>query len=194
MSTNRSSLDLAGPWRFNPDPLDFGESLGFWQQDYDTASWLAVSVPSTFEAACPNLEFYEGVCWYRLELSVPSEWQGKRIVLHFESVCYRAKVWINGRVLGENRDGCLPFEFDLHDMVDVGGENNIAVRVDNRHHEGDVPGMHTGWRRFGGILGEVQLRATDPCHVSAVRIVAIPEGEGGDAEGADKKCRRRRAR
>jgi len=50
-----------------------------------------VAVPSVFEAACPEIKYYTGMGWYRRAFRLPVEWRGRRIVLHFEAVNYRAK-------------------------------------------------------------------------------------------------------
>ena len=64
-------------------------------------------LPACFEAGSPDLEFYDGVCWYRRSFKAPSAWQGGRVALHFGAVNYRARVWLNGELLGENRDGSV---------------------------------------------------------------------------------------
>jgi len=39
--------------------------------------------------------------------------------------------------------------------------------------------MHTGWRRFGGILREVTLYASAPCYVAQTKVTAIPAEDAG---------------
>ena len=177
--THREMIELASPWRFCPDPHGDGESLGFWRADRTFANWREAPVPSCFEACCPGLDFYEGVCWYRRSFRVPSRWQGRRVALRFEAVNYRARVWLNGRPAGENRDGFLPFEFDVTDTLRWDSENTLAVSVDNAPQEGDVPGRHVGWRPCGGIIREVLLRAFPPVHLGRLRVLAAPDGQGG---------------
>ncbi len=177
------TLELNGNWRFSPDPHKDGEDLGFWNKTYDDSRWPEVIVPSCFEAGCPGLDFYEGICWYRRSFSVPAPFIGRRIVLCFEAVNNRAKVWLNDHFLGENRDGFLPFEFEVPADYILREGNILSVSVDNSHYAGDVPGMHVGWRGFGGIIREVRLRATDPLYIHNCQILATPDNrKGGDAE------------
>ncbi len=175
----RQTVELASLWRFSPDPHRDGESLGFWKADRNFPRWREVAVPSCFEATCPELEGYEGLCWYRQAFAPPSAWHGQRIVLRFEAVNYRAKVWLNGHLLGEHRDGFLPFEFYIGEKVLWGQENILAVSVDNASHEGDVPGNHVGWRSTGGILREVSLVVMPLVHLGRIHIEAGPGGGGG---------------
>lgn len=179
---DRDCLQLAGPWRFSPDPHGDGEVLGFWKRDYCTRLWHEVPVPSCFEAGCRNLDFYEGICWYRRAFRLPSAWRSCRVTLRFEAVNYRARVWLNGEWLGKHEDGFLPFEFDIREKARWDGDNVLAVSVDNSHHEGDVPGMHVGWRGFGGILREVRVYATDPLHMEDLKVIATPCADGGHLE------------
>ncbi len=177
--SERQTLELASPWRCSPDPHGDGEVLGFWRADRDFPLWREVAVPSCFEACCAGIDYYEGLVWYRRTFFVPAGWRGRRVVLRFEAVNYRAKVWLNGECLGEHRDGFLPFEFEVGDQIGWDGRNVLAVLVDNSHHEGDVPGMHVGWRGYGGIIREVLLYSTAPLYVDQLRISAKPGAAGG---------------
>lgn len=173
---------MDGLWRFCPDPRAEGETLGFWKPDCCARLWREVTVPSCFKAGCDNLDFYQGICWYRRAFRLPSAWRSKRVVLRFEAVNYRAKVWLNGELLGENRDGFLPFEFEIQEKARWDGENVLAISVDNAHHTGDVPGMHVGWRGYGGILREVSVYSTDFLYIEQLKIVAAPGADGGHIE------------
>lgn len=176
----RDSLSLNDFWRFAPDPRGDGEARGLWRTVCDTRHWREVMVPSCFEAGCPDLDFYEGVCWYRRAFHLPADWQGRRVVLRFEAVNDRAQVWLNGALLGESRDGFLPFEFVIQQVAVFGGENVLVVAVDNAHHAGDVPGMHVGWRRFGGIIREVDCYVTEMVYLDDLFIEATPGMAGGE--------------
>lgn len=150
MITRSDTVSLDGEWQFMPDPYGTGSERRLFGKDGSDAEWGTASVPGCYEAACETLEFYKGICWYRRNLTVPDGWAGKRIVLRFEGVNDHARVWLDGELLGENHDPFLPFEFDITEKVEQDAEHVLTVEVDNSHHEGALPGMHTGWRRFGG--------------------------------------------
>ncbi len=70
--------------------------------------------------------------WYRRTFSLPTGWEGQRILLHFGAVDWEATVWVNGKETGVHRGGYLPFHFDITDPLltgDEGGEHEIVVRV-----------------------------------------------------------------
>jgi beta-glucuronidase len=51
---------------------------------------------------------------------VPPSWQGRRIVLHFESATHRATVWVNDVEVVPHEGGYTPFEADITDHVTAG--------------------------------------------------------------------------
>jgi len=175
----RDEIELVHAWRFQPDPADEGERMGYWRGDYDTSRWPETSVPNSFDAILPELMGYEGKGWYRTEFTVADEWAARRVVLRFEGANYRTRVWLNGVLLGENPDGFLPFEFPVHAHLRTGAPNVLAVRVDSTRRDGEVPGKQRGWRPFGGILRDVSLLGTDLSYIADVHVYAEPTDGGG---------------
>ena len=57
-------------------------------------------------------DFMEAV-WYRRTVSVPHEWQGSRLLLHFQAVDHDATVWVNGVEVVRHRGGWTPFTAEL---------------------------------------------------------------------------------
>ncbi|MGC9521813.1 MAG: GNAT family N-acetyltransferase [Anaerolineae bacterium] len=172
-------LGLGGLWRFQPDPAGYGADLGYGELDCDDRRWREVRVPVDFETCHPALEAYEGAGWFRRWVTVPDDWRGRRVVLHFEGVNTHARVWVNGYAVGTCEDPFLPFEFDVHDVLAFGRSNLIAVRIDNERRPGEVPGLERGWRNFGGFLREAWMTATGLCHIERVSTVAEPNEGGG---------------
>jgi len=170
-------LDLTGLWRFQPDPYDEGEGLGWTALDCDVRFWREVRVPCVFDRCGPALAGYEGPGWFRREVVIPAEWQGKRIELHFGAVNYRARVWVNGQFAGGHDDGFLPFSFPIEKFVTPGETAAIAVLADNERRASEVPGRERGWRPFGGILREVTLAACDPLHIAQATVQGDAEGQ-----------------
>ena len=58
---------------------------------------------------------------YRTSFTIPSDWQGKRLVLEFAGVeagCFA--VWLNGQAVGLGKDSRLPSAFDITELVQEG--------------------------------------------------------------------------
>lgn len=175
----REHLDLCGLWKFQPDPGKEGEKAAYFEPGYADRRWREVCLPDTFDTAHPDLASYEGAGWFRRAVSVPPGWAGKRVVLRFEGVNYHARVWVNGRCVGEHQDGFLPFEFPVQEVIRLGEQNVVAVRADNTRLEGEVPGLQRGWRTYGGILREVELVAMEPVYLEHATVVAVTASGGG---------------
>ena len=90
-----------------------------------------ILVPFPLESALSGVKralLPDEVLWYRRVFTVPSDWQEKRILLHFGAVDWRANVWINGHHVGEHTGGYYPFTFDISKYARE-GTNEITVSV-----------------------------------------------------------------
>ena len=66
--------------------------------------------------------------WYQRTFDIPSNWDGKQILLHFGAVDWKADVWINDVKVGEHTGGFTPFYFDITSILNKKG-NQIIVKV-----------------------------------------------------------------
>jgi len=76
--------------------------------------------------------------WYRRQVTIPSTWRGQRVRLHFGAVDWHARVFINGRTVGQHRGGYDSFSFDITDQLTGSGLEEIMVAVSDPT-EGDQP-------------------------------------------------------
>jgi beta-glucuronidase len=127
--------------------------------------WTPVTIPNAWNATDESTASMRGtVGYYRVRFRVPSSAKGTSWILRFESVNYRARVFLNGRLLGKHEGGYIPFEFVLNKLRR--GTNELLLRVDNRRNLETIPPLKitstgipsAGWWNYGGILREVYLR------------------------------------
>lgn len=88
-----------------------------------------ILVPFPVESALSGVGKMIPRLWYRRTFTVPKDWAGQRVLLHFGAVDWEAKVWINGKSLGEHRGGYDSFSFDLTDHLKKDGEQELIVGV-----------------------------------------------------------------
>jgi hypothetical protein len=185
--TVREEIDLSGKWRFQPEalpeyPLDAlrseGAELGYFSPDFPTDDWREVSIPCAFDDCAPGMYKFRGMCWFSRRFEVPVSMRGRRVVVHFEGVNYSSSVWVNGKLVGDNEDAFLPFDFPVGELLRFGENNLVVVRVDNLRRPAQLPTAEY-WQGQGGILREVKLVATDPARITYVGIAAAPENGGG---------------
>ena len=154
----QDSSTLNGTWRLSlPDSLGVPE--------------MEIQVPGTFNII-DGLEDYAGPATYSRSFTLPQSWKGKRVRLHFNGVYHSAKVYVNGRCVGEhNFAGYTPFSFDITDYVNDEGVNTLVVECDNTFSDKNLPWMRTfDWANDGGIVRNVNLHASGPQSLRYVHV------------------------
>ncbi len=68
--------------------------------------------------------------WYKTTFSVPSAWKGKRLMLNFEAVDWKAEVFVNDIKIGSHTGGYTHFSFDVTPYL-KSGANSLVVRVED---------------------------------------------------------------
>jgi beta-glucuronidase len=175
----RMAMSLCGPWQATLDPQDKGEQEGYFKPEFAAQGWKDVNVPASFANVAPEIDRYEGVGWFRKSFRPQAPWKGWRIVLTFKGINNHARIWLNGKLVGENSDAFLPFEVPIDGALRFGADNVLAIHVDNTRRRDEIPGGRQGWHPYGGILHEVEVVATDPFRIDRVRVCGEPQGEGG---------------
>lgn len=66
--------------------------------------------------------------WYSREFTVPANWKGQNVLLHFGAVDWRADVWVNGVKMGQHKGGFTPFSYDVTSVLRKGA-NEVVVKV-----------------------------------------------------------------
>ena len=70
----------------------------------------------------------EDALWYRTEFTVPSSWNGKRLMLNFEAVDWKADVYLNDIQIGSHTGGYTHFSFDVTPYL-KSGANKLELKV-----------------------------------------------------------------
>ncbi len=65
--------------------------------------------------------------WYHRTFDIPHGWIGKRIMLNFGAVDFDTKVFVNGKEAGVHRGGYDGFGFDITDLLNPQGVNDLVV-------------------------------------------------------------------
>ena len=168
---------LGGTWLYRADTGDVGLSQGWWRNVASTDGWTTVSIPNAYNAGDFSQASMNGyVGWYRRDFTLPAgafdryvPASGQKWIIRFESVNYRATVWLNGHEIGSHVGAYVPFEIDLSHLRK--GVNRLIVRVDNRRTPADLPpGPGGQWWNYGGILREVYLRSVQDADLQRVQI------------------------
>ena len=184
----RPSVDLDGAWSWSIDPYRTGlknfhgdapspaarryndfdvteamrqDSKALYEFDMDRAP--VVHLPQSFLTYSPEMRHYNGLVWSqrRFTAHLPP---GKRAFLRFGAVDYRAKVWLNGKFIGEHEGGFTPFSFEVTKLL-RDGDNRLTVGADSERTAADVPPPSTDWENYGGITRPVSLIFTPETYI-----------------------------
>ena len=164
-------VSLNGTWKFKFVEDVPQAPLDFFNEGYDVTAWDDIKVPSCWEMQGYGYPIYTNTQYpfpyrppyirrdnpvgsYVRTFTVPQEWKGGRVILHFGGVYSGHQVWVNGKEVGYSEDSCLPSEFDITDLVKE-GDNTLAVRV-FKWTDGSYLEDADHWR-MSGIHREVLL-------------------------------------
>ncbi|WP_295649169.1 sugar-binding domain-containing protein [uncultured Mucilaginibacter sp.] len=199
-------LDTAANWqndKLYPAPVDIKAlpvnlPTGGWPALNNKAAKV-VHLPATVEeyfwgvngSAFGVSGNYLGVSWFSTKVPVPAGFKGGRTVLKFESVRFRAEVFVNKKLVGYDLVNSTPFEVDVTSAIVPGALNDIAVRITD-------PNGNFDWRDsqnfmwgdyrtqpshgFGGITGKVSMENTGLQYVSDVFVKNKPKPNEIDVE------------
>ena len=116
-----------------------------------------------------------GPAWYRRELEIPREWEGRNISVEFDGAYHDATVYLNGKQIGAHAYGYTSFAIDLTPHVDFGAANILAVRV-------DTSGYKSRWYSGSGLYRHVWLTAAPTLRFAHWGIaITTPRVEAGAA-------------
>ena len=162
MSENNlaTTLSLNGRW-----VIEIGEQHGTVQVP---AVWEAQGYPSDINQAT-----------YTRQVTIPQEWEGKRVTIRFGAVSYRVEVFVNEQTVGSHDGLWTAFAYDIQDALDFGDENTIRLNIEKPSNVKDDP---LGYRNvlvgfipyisstFGGVWKDIDLIVHDTPTWDNIRV------------------------
>jgi len=178
---------LNGTWKFNLAQNPSERPYWFFKDDFDTSIWKDIKVPANWELEgfdypiYVNIKYphaktppkiqanYNPVGSYKRTFTIPQNWKGKEIILHFGAASSMLNVWVNGQFVGYSEDSKTPAEFDITKFMKP-GENSLAVEI-FRWCDGSYLEDQDFWR-MSGITRDVYLLARADQQVQDFRVFA----------------------
>jgi beta-galactosidase len=158
----RDSFDFG--WKFFK-----GDAPGAEQPAFADANWRSLDLPHDWSVEGPFSQNEPsggaggyaptGIGWYRKRFRVPASYKDRKVSIEFDGVYQNSEVWINGQYLGKRPFGYISFAYDLTPHLNPGGENVVAVKVDNSLQPS------SRWYTGSGIYRHTWLVAVNPVHV-----------------------------
>jgi beta-galactosidase/beta-glucuronidase len=169
-------LNLNGEWEFAFDDANKGRELGW---HFGLSLEKRITVPFPYQAAASGINdkgIHEYV-WYARSFTVPPEWRGQNVLLHFGAVDYRTTLWINGKEVGHNQGGHVPFQFNIAPYL-THEQNRLTLRVEDRQNPRQPRGKQSTTARphdidyycTTGIWQTVWLERVPPIRIQDMKI------------------------
>lgn len=180
-------MDISGEWRFHWTKTPAERPEGFWAMDYDDNGWGSIPVPGNWEINGYGVPIYTNVIYphplnppyiphddnptgcYRHSFNIPTEWDGRRTILHFESGLAAMHIWLNGEKVGYSEGTKCAAEFDITPYVKV-GENLLAIEG-YRWCDGSYLEDQDFWR-LSGFDRAVKVYSVDKVRIGDMFVVA----------------------
>jgi beta-galactosidase len=169
------TLSLDADWLFGGKYTSAALAPDFDDKAFTTVCLPHSVVPLSWQKWNPDS--WQDVWVYRRHFTVPREWRGMRLFLHFDRVMAGATPVVNGHSLEPHLGGFLPFDREITGLVSD-AENTLALQVDARFLNVPPSGSPRGpgtvdYMLPGGITGSVQLRAVPAIFLREVFAKAI---------------------
>lgn len=199
-------MSLDGLWKFNWTKTPDEQPENFYQKDFDDTSWTTFSVPGDWEVNGYGTPIYSSSGYtfkidppfvmkepkrkytafvernptgcYRRTFTIPNDWKGKEVYIHFGSVASAFYVYVNGRQVGYSEGSMEPAEFRLTPYLNS-GENLIALKV-LKYSDGSYLEDQDMWR-LAGIHRSIYLYATPPIRIRDFGVRTLLDDNYRDA-------------
>ena len=192
---------IGGIWAFHwTENADDPQPAGFQDGNFDDSSWGTMPVPGIWElngygdplyvnASYPWQKYFRNnppyvplwqnhVGLYRRNISVPAEWEGKRIYVHIGAACSNLSLWVGGKEVGYSQDSKLEAEFEITNYVKAGQDNLFAMQI-YRWCDGSYLECQDFWR-LCGIARDCYIYAREQEHIRDVKFAAGLENDYRD--------------
>jgi beta-galactosidase/beta-glucuronidase len=169
---------LNGAWEFEFDDNRVGDA-GQWHTGNHAFS-KQIQVPFTYQSKLSGIgeTGFHDLVWYKRSFTVPAEWAGQKVILHFGAVDYQATVWVNGRQVAYHEGGHTPFQADITPALQAGA-NTVVVRVEDFSKDVTLPRGKQYWKedsasifytRTTGIWQTVWLEPVADLHIKKLKF------------------------
>ncbi len=169
-------LSLNGEWEFEIDTADSGLERGLLTRELERRIVVPFA-PESEASGIGDTDFLLAV-WYRRTVTIPAEWVGDDVLLHFGAVDHDATVWVNGQEVARHRGGFTGFTADLRDIARAGETITIVLRARDTRDEPQARGKQSSryenhecyYTRTTGIWQTVWLEAVPRTRIGRPRV------------------------
>ncbi|WP_278702737.1 sugar-binding domain-containing protein [Phocaeicola sartorii] len=178
-------IDLSGTWGFQTDFMDFRRGsldVRYMHRLQETITLPGITDDYQIGYKSPYRHLdrltrkyeYMGPAWYQREMTIPAEWNGKRIFMYFERTHWLSSIYVDTKEVSKIDYISVPHNHELTDFVKPGTKHLITICIDNRYqydtHKWNHAHTEFSQINWNGILGEMKLVAVDPVYVDDMQL------------------------
>ena len=129
-------------------------------------------------SGCRN---YQGVCIYEKSIFIPSDYEGKKLIVEFGGAMGVSRLYINGTLAAEHFCGYIPFVADIGEFLRYGEENTLRIVLDNSDDPTVPPGKPQRDLDFtyeGGLYRKASLKVFEPLYITHPLLAQEVAGGG----------------
>ncbi|MDO4965734.1 MAG: glycoside hydrolase family 2 TIM barrel-domain containing protein [Lachnospiraceae bacterium] len=114
---------------------------------------------------------YQMISTYRKFIFGDPNWREKNVLLTFDGIAHDSQVYINGALAKSHHCGYTAFTVDITDLIKIGVENEIVVKVDSRENLNVPPfGFVIDYMTYGGIYRDVYIDIKEKSYLKDVFV------------------------
>lgn len=183
---------LNGVWKFMFLDAPEYSPEGFFNSDFDVTKMDDITVPGNWQLQGYGKMHYSDL-WYNFPINppyVPTEnptgiykrtffveesYRDKKIIIRFCGVDSAYHLWINGKEVGYSKVARNESEFDITDLIRVGEENDVTVRVYQWSDGTYLEDQDMWWE--SGIFRDVELIGVPKDGINDYKVIADLDDE-----------------
>lgn len=184
--------NLNGVWKFMFLNAPEYSPEGFFNSDFDVTKMDDITVPGNWQLQGYGKMHYSDL-WYNFPINppyVPTEnptgiykrtffveesYRDKKIIIRFCGVDSAYHLWINGKEVGYSKVARNESEFDITDIIRVGEENDVTVRVYQWSDGTYLEDQDMWWE--SGIFRDVELIGVPKDGINDYKVIADLDDE-----------------
>lgn len=184
--------NLNGIWKFMFLDAPEYSPEGFFNSDFDVTKMDDITVPGNWQLQGYGKMHYSDL-WYNFPINppyVPTEnptgiykrtffveesYRDKKIIIRFCGVDSAYHLWINGKEVGYSKVARNESEFDITDLIRVGEENDVTVRVYQWSDGTYLEDQDMWWE--SGIFRNVELIGVPKDGINDYKVIADLDDE-----------------
>ena len=184
--------NLNGVWKFMFLDAPEYSPEGFFNSNFDVTKMDDITVPGNWQLQGYGKMHYSDL-WYNFPINppyVPTEnptgiykrtffveesYRDKKIIIRFCGVDSAYHLWINGKEVGYSKVARNESEFDITDLIRVGEENDVTVRVYQWSDGTYLEDQDMWWE--SGIFRDVELIGVPKDGINDYKVIADLDDE-----------------